>query len=518
MNSISRAILYGDPTMVSAEQFLVFSRLGLSHLLSVSGFHIFVILYFLHIPLKYFEGSSYVSLRRAKLIYLCLSFLLLLGLVSASRWQIPAIKSLILTIFALLSFSFGISINKKLAVIGAFFLALLFGNGSFLSFFLSLSAYLALFLARNNIFSISLWIWLGTNLPSAFIFHRISVFSPLANIIFGNLISVFVLIPSLFAQLLYCLHFPSNKTIFLFTDKAFELLWPTLKQWSAIEYACLNISNAKILIATGTMLLWVLWKRRKFLPSLFIVVVLTTILVFSSQYSLYFLDVGQGDAILLTGEKALLVDAGPGKLKYPYPAASVAQLDTLGINQLENILLTHPDWDHYGGLESILLNKQVKSILLGTNQQFIDKSLSILETAERFEVPIQYFEDGAFITRDMRCWLNHQKTSINDLSPLCQIKKGETKILLTGDMSQKNELYFVQKWGSQIQSDIIKIGHHGSATSSNPIFLNKVNPNAAIISVGAKNRYHHPTEEVLRRLENENIKIFRTDLQGNVSF
>jgi competence protein ComEC len=194
-------------------------------------------------------------------------------------------------------------------------------------------------------------------------------------------------------------------------------------------------------------------------------------------------------------------------------------VETYGIGALQSILITHPDLDHYGGLDSLLARHEVKEgiwihpVLLQSEKA--DKVLSMLE---RHQAPIHFLNSGENPYPGLECRLAPAQNS-NEISPLCKYTiKGKAQILLTGDMDEKSEAYFLQEDKNFLQTDALKVAHHGSKTSSSQSFLDATRAIEAFISVGARNRYGHPTKATLSRLEKSHMQIHRTDLEGDVSW
>lgn len=232
-----------------------------------------------------------------------------------------------------------------------------------------------------------------------------------------------------------------------------------------------------------------------------------------------FLDVGQGDAVLLRtpGGQDILIDGGPD--------ASV--LDGLGKElpffdrTIELLFLTHPDADHFQGEIDVLERYRVRRIV--TNGT-VGKAPSYRVWEERAEAEGAVRQD-ACAGQSFR--FDHDITlriasppcgaapsdETNDDSLLMVLAYGNTSFLLTGDATVKAEQAALPQLSDV---DVLKVGHHGSKTSTSSELLDAVKPETAILSVGADNRYGHPHESVLTRLTERTIRIFRTDRTGNI--
>lgn len=238
-----------------------------------------------------------------------------------------------------------------------------------------------------------------------------------------------------------------------------------------------------------------------------------------------FLDVGQGDSIVVQtpGGHTLIVDAGRRmdtddmgrRVLVPF-------LRTQGINRVDALLLTHSDEDHIGGAVSVLQRMAVSRLLLSAEIP-VSTSLyhHVLETARQKGTALVNlargqtlnFQDG--VTAEL---LNPPTVGIpspNNASLVLRMRYGTTSLLLTGDAEEGAERDMTAAC-PDLHADILKLGHHGSRTSTTEQFLQAVHPQAAIVSVGANNIFGHPNPQVLERLEARHIPLFRTDRDGAI--
>lgn len=239
------------------------------------------------------------------------------------------------------------------------------------------------------------------------------------------------------------------------------------------------------------------------------------------------IDVGQGDAyaIRTPAGRWLLVDAGPRTATFDAGRARVVPyLLRQGVRRLEYVILTHPDGDHIGGTAAILEAFPVGAIIdpavAAGKPLFVEVVDGAASEGVRWlaanagrELRIDEVELD-FLFPDSAAALAGD--AANDRSVVFRLSYGEFSALFTGDAPAEVKAYLVTRYGEGLRSDVLKVGHHGSRTSTDPALLSAASPELALISVGRNNRYGHPAPEVLRRLERAGVRVLRTDLHGAI--
>ena len=244
---------------------------------------------------------------------------------------------------------------------------------------------------------------------------------------------------------------------------------------------------------------------------------------------LWVLDIGQGDAILLrtpNGHTAL-IDGGPGATPL---LSEMGERLPFWQRNLDLVVLTHPNQDHMMGLIEVLERYQVDQVIQTEFTATAGLVDQWLYSVKSHNVPVHYPRRGESVTFegepeiDLRV-LNpltpevprgKGNEEINNASIVLRLSYGKHDILLEGDAQGEAEDEMIRLLENEIASEILKVGHHGSATSSTPRFVNRVRPQVAIISVAADNKYGHPASETLQTLEEAGALIYRTDLNGTV--
>lgn len=229
------------------------------------------------------------------------------------------------------------------------------------------------------------------------------------------------------------------------------------------------------------------------------------------------LDVGQGDAaVIQCGGQSMLIDGGkPEKSSYIY-----AWLQQHGLSYLDVIVATHVDEDHIGGLSGALNYASVETaycpVTTGTTETFQSFVKYLAQRGKQITVPTagETFALGGAQVQILGPL--HRAEDSNDNSIVLKVSFGATSFLFTGDAERAEEQDLLNA-GVNLQSTVLKVGHHGSDTSTSYPFLRAVAPQYAVISVGAGNSYGHPTEAVLSRLRDAGVTTFRTDMQGEIT-
>ena len=237
----------------------------------------------------------------------------------------------------------------------------------------------------------------------------------------------------------------------------------------------------------------------------------------SENIKIHYIDVGQGDSILIQcGEHNMLIDAGTNSSEEDL----ISYLDSLNIQKFDYLVGTHTHEDHIGGMDKIVKKYDFDSILFPkttsntkTFENFVtevknkNKKLTAPDTTKTYILGDATFE--------ILSPLKDEYEDQNNYSIVIKLKYKDTSFLFTGDAEKLVEEDILDT-NKDISADVIKIGHHGSSTSTSEEFLKKVNPKYAVISLGKDNSYGHPHKETIELLENYNIKTYRTDELGTI--
>lgn len=235
-----------------------------------------------------------------------------------------------------------------------------------------------------------------------------------------------------------------------------------------------------------------------------------------STFEIHYIDVGQADAALvLCDGKSMLIDGGnveDSSLLYTY-------LKNNNIDHLDYVIGTHAHEDHIGGLAGALNYATVDTAYCPVTSYDTKAFSNFVKALDKHEVSITVPSTGdSFAFGSASCSVlavNTDGGDPNNTSIVLRIVYGDTSFMFTGDAEREVEQDILNR-GTEISSTVLKVGHHGSDSSTSYVWLREIMPQYAVISVGDDNSYGHPTEEVLSRLRDAEVKTFRTDLQGDI--
>lgn len=239
------------------------------------------------------------------------------------------------------------------------------------------------------------------------------------------------------------------------------------------------------------------------------------------------LDVGQGDAIhveLPDGSHVLIdsgwtmgeVDSG-SRVLLPY-------LKSEGVDSIRALFLTHPHADHIGGARTLLENVPVGAVYVSPGTYVSSVTASLDSALASLEIPVVQLNSGDWMDLGNGVGLfvlspkKNRPSSVNNASLVLKLTYGETSFLLTGDAEMESEQVMLTEYGSILESDVLKVGHHGSATSTHEPFLRAVNPRYAVLSMALQNRYGLPDREVFDHLDSIRADVHATSLMGAATY
>ncbi|EOH90178.1 DNA internalization-related competence protein ComEC/Rec2 [Enterococcus pallens] len=511
------------------EEFTVGYQLsGLLHLFSLSGLHIQFYLGGLHLLLICCK-----LVRESRLIILTLAGLFLIFLCGGGASVLRAVLSYLIAQFCL-TFDLKLSGLDRWAIMLLLLLLwrplVFYSVGGRLSLFFSFLLLYLSYLSDNRWLQSVLFPFLAFPL----LIYEFSDWSLVAGIFTLLLMPIFswVILPG--CLILFFCSFLVPLPAFLL--KLFEGIFILLEKALLLgTIPAFVIGKPSFLLLIGLIfLIMLIIHRRKKKQVVWQLIVLMMGLVlsipFSSRGLVAFIDVGQGDSIFIKlpfhGE-TFLIDTG-GRLAFKQEAWQKRKskppsdynilpfIKGEGYQSIDHLIITHNDADHMGELLNITKNLRVKNLYLGKGSE--QDILSLLNQMEN-RPKIHLVKKGDVIGKKLKlAILSPEKSDgSNNNSLVTYFSVAGKSFLLTGDLEKEGEADLIKQY-PQLQADVLKIGHHGSNTSTSPELLHQLQPEAAVISVGKNNRYGHPVPETLAALSESETVVYRTDQQGMVYY
>ncbi|NLT49353.1 MAG: DNA internalization-related competence protein ComEC/Rec2 [Ignavibacteria bacterium] len=545
-----RGVLLADRSEISDETKELFINSGIVHLLAVSGLHVGFIIIIMHLLFARLN----IHLRYFSLTAGILLFLAITGMpVSAVRASIMAIlilaasyadrnynpfNSLFLAVLLILAFDpyqlynagFQLSVSAVFSII---YFQPLFSE------YLNKKKLKSRILKNFLLFaSISIFAQLGTLPFTVAYFHKISVTSifanifaiPLAGIIIGN---------AFISILISILSFESAVILSSVTNFLTSILFSLGKIFGNPSFSYLNstgltIFNGAVYLLVIFLGLTFLLKPNKIKLKILIAILITLNLSFTffisrtaifkkNKLSILMIDVGQGDSFLISfpnGKKAL-IDAGNATPEFDCGKRTLLPLlEYLNIKKIDFVFISHIDADHYKGIYSLIEKGICEKIYFPvpdtSSQKEIDFRNYLISKKQNYS---HYKCETMEIGNAKIYFLISSKISnfdSNNRSGIVKICYGNSSAIFTGDAEFEIESKLITKFKTFLDSDILKIGHHGSKKGTGLPFLKWVSPKYSLISSGKFNSYGHPSDEVIGNLKLANSKILRTDIEGAV--
>lgn len=241
-----------------------------------------------------------------------------------------------------------------------------------------------------------------------------------------------------------------------------------------------------------------------------------------SSLTVRYIDVGQGDCQLITfpNGKNMLIDAGTTDAEKTLPQ----YLQSLGIGKIDYVIGTHPHEDHIGGLDAVINSFDIGEVYMPkattTTKTYKDVLLAVKNKGLSINPALggKTIIDSNSLKAEILAPNSEKYDSLNNYSIVLKIQYGDTSFMFTGDAEKLSEKEILNKFGTnKLKSDVLKMGHHGSSTSSSNEFFNTVAPSFAVISCGKDNEYGHPHKEIQNLLEKNNVTTYRTDINGTIT-
>ena len=504
------AFLLGDTSYIDNNILENYQTLGISHLFAVSGMHLTFFIGFINRILSNIE-------KRLKFVITSLFLLLYSFLVGFT----PSILR------ASLLYIFNSIIKKPLiSLMIAFMLILLINPYNFfeIGFELSflMSFILIIFSKKIKQFSnikqliiLSLITFIASIPLLILNFNQINIITPFYNLLYIPYVS-YVIFPLSFIVFIL----PNISKLYLVF---IEILEKTVDFFTKLDIVIWimrepNILGFILLIIFIIITLYFVHKGKYIIIPLLVTFLLfyRGINFFLSEKYITILNVGQGDsAILYSNNHTTLVDTGGNFYTDTSKSIIIPYLKAKGISKIDEVILTHGDFDHIGGAINLVNSFKVEKVIFNCGE-FNDLEKDLIKVLDKKKIPYYSCIKALNIDKYKLYFLNNKLyDNENDNSSVIYTKLNNYKFLFMGDAGEGVEEDLIERYNLN-NIDVLKVGHHGSKTSSSKEFINEINPKHSVISVGKNNRYGHPNKEVLDNLNKS--KIYRTDKQGSIIF
>ncbi len=518
--------ILGNTSLLEQDTKKSFQNNGISHLFAVSGMHITLISTLLMYLLKKITKNHDISYIITIFILLFYTFI--------TNFSSSILRAFLLFLLIYINKKFKFNL-KTIEIIMLILLILLMYNPFYIysigfKFTFIISIILILFSKKINNFKNYFSKLLMTSLISFFIslpivinnFFEINLISPLLNLIFVPFISIII-----FPFSLISLIFPFLDNIFYIIVKFMENISIYINNTLSINIIIGKMNLIMIVIyylLTLICLNKVLVKKYIYvLPIITLILIYSNINYFNKNLIVTMLDVGQGDSLMIAfpnNKGNILIDTGGivnfTKTNYEISTSTIIPyLKSIGIKKINYLVLTHGDFDHMGEAVNLVNGFKVEQVVFNCGE-FNDLEKELIKVLNQKKIKYYSCVKELNIDNNKLYFLQTKKyDNENDNSNVIYTELNGYKFMFMGDAGVDKEKDILDKYNLS-NVDVLKVGHHGSKTSSSKEFIDEINPKYGIISVGKNNRYGHPNKEVLNNLENS--KIYRTDQDGSIMF
>ena len=510
--------ILGDSSVIDDTVLESYRTNGISHLFSVSGMHITllssIILYILN------------RIKKSNINYFFV-IIFLIFYMFLTNFTPSVIRATFLFIFLILNKSLNLKLSTAKILIIILCIALIFNPYNIYNVGFKFSYIISLYLILFNKIINRYNSYITKTLVTSFIsflasipilinnYFSINLMTILNNIIFVPLVSIIIFPFSLIVVLI-----PKLDFIYDFMINILESLSLFITNFKIeIILSKVNIFTIILYYVIITLILYKILKRKyKYILLIIIMIFIhTNINYIKNSTYVTFIDVGQGDSSLIHlpyNKGNILIDTG-GNYNYDTSKDIISYLKSEGIKSIDYLILTHGDYDHMGEAINLVNNFKVKKVIFNSDE-YNDLELELIKLLEGKN--IKYYKNikELNIGKNKLYFLDNKLyDNENDNSNVIYTELDDYKFLFMGDAGIEAEEDILEKY-NLIDIDILKVGHHGSRTSTSKEFINNINPKYGVISVGKNNRYGHPNDEVLENLEDS--IIYRTDQHGSIMF
>lgn len=507
------AFLYADKSLIEKDVYTKYQKIGVSHLFAVSGMHVSLIsIVLLKLLNKIKERKRYIIVSIFLSIYLFLT-----------NFTISMVRATFQFILFFINKSFKLNIDNSNLVLFLFSILVIinpyniYNIGFLFSFIISFTLIRCSKLIKGKFIIKSLKISLISFFSSMPVlinnFFEVNFLGIILNIIYIPFVS-YILFPLSLVTVL----FPSLDNILYMFISCFEKITDFFSNIKFLSFSICKM-NIFLIIIYYIIFIYILKRKKKLIYKIIIVIISLIFLINNGRIvnnEVSILDVGQGDSSLIRlKNKNILIDTG-GNINYDISKnILIPYFKSVGIKKIDYLVLTHGDYDHMGEAINLVENFKVEKVIFNCGP-YNDLEQELIKVLDKKKIKYYSCIKELNIDNNKLYFLQTKEyDNENDNSNVIYSELNVYKFMFMGDASVTTEKEIMNKYNLP-DIDVLKVGHHGSKTSSSKEFINVINPKYSIISVGKNNRYGHPNKEVLENLENS--KIYRTDLDGSIMF
>ena len=507
----------GDKSLLDSNLYERYQNNGIAHLLCISGMHISIFVLLLSKILSRFKYKNIIII----IFLLFFSFL--------TSFSSSVLRVVIFYILNIINKKYKLYYNPlHILFMTAYLLVIVnpfivYDTGFIYSFVISFGIiYYSLLINGNyliRLLKLSIISFIFSLPITVLLNYELNIMSIFYNIIFVPFVSIFIFPLSIISFII-----PFFNPIF----NSFITIFNSIN--SFISYLSVNIIIPKIsIIFIVIYYILLIIKNKRFTPFILLIIVLVKLIpLFNNSYLIYCLDVGQGDSLLIVypNNKTLLIDTG-GKVEYQKDNwkispknnylidNSIKFMKSIGLTHIDYLISSHGDYDHMGEAINLVNNFKVEKVIFNCGP-YNELEKELIKVLDKNKIPYYSCIKELNIDKNKLYFLQTKEyDNENDNSNVIYTELNGYKFLFMGDASITTEKDILNKYNLP-DIDVLKVGHHGSKTSSSKDFIDEINPKYSVISVGKNNRYGHPNKEVLNNLNNS--KIYRIDQDGSIMF
>ena len=509
VNEYLNLFILGNKSYIDSDNYNMYLNNGVVHLFAISGMHVGVFIFILDKIIRWRKKKLFIT-----------SLLWLYAFIVS--FPISILRSIVFYTITYLFELLDIKLSSLKILFFTFLILLLINpfNIYDVGFQYSFITVFSIFYYTNKLngnyfiklLKISIITFLYTLPITVNLNYEINLLSIFNNLLFIPLVSFIIYPLSLITYLI-----PSFSYLYKIGIIVMEFL----------NYIIFKIDIFKIIIPKLSLLAIFIYyffllfinNKKKYIGIFILLISLKIITKLDSNFYVYYLDVSQGDSSLLMSpyqKDVTMIDTGGLSNNSFYVSDNYIKFfKSIGITKIDNILITHGDYDHMGDVFNLVNKFKIEKVILNCGE-YNELEKELIKVLDKKKIKYYSCIKELNIDKNKLHYLQTKEyDNENDNSSVIYTELSNYKFLFMGDAGVEVEENLLEKYNLQ-NIDVLKVGHHGSRTSSSEFFIDKINPKYSIISVGKNNRYRHPNKEVLDNLDNS--KIYRTDIDGSIMF